>query len=70
MAGMGATPLGPGSNSLNRSLRPVGLGRSTRRILPASGMTTFSLMWPTISSAMISTGTRYFSLRLKARMVW
>ena len=43
--------------------------RGTISIASASGMTTFSVMWPTHSSSMTITGTRYSSARLKASKV-
>ena len=43
--------------------------RGTMSISSAGGITTFSVMWPTHSSIIIRTGTRYISARLKASMV-
>jgi len=51
----------PGGSLVNR--------RGVTSILSAAGMTTRSIMWPTHSSIMNMTGTRYCSERLKASMV-
>ena len=44
----------------------VGAVRSRTARSPGAGISTFSRMWPTISSGASTTGVRYFSERLKA----
>jgi hypothetical protein len=69
-AGMNGTPSLSGLKGMNSSLGTVGVLRSTNVNWSASGMNTFSRMWPTTSSDRMITGVRNRSERLKALTVW
>ncbi len=66
---MGATPSASGWYGLYSPGGTFGLRRFTTSIAFAGGITTRSFMCPTTSSARMITGSRYCSLRLKARIV-